>query len=261
MEVFLVVVSGLYGLIFGSFMNVAVYRLPRKESLTRPGSHCPCCGAPIRARDNIPVLSYLLLRGRCRDCRAPISIRYPLIELATGVLFAGVAAKVGASWALPAYLWFAWALLALALIDAGHRILPNRLTYPTAIAGLVLLVIPVLAGEAGWGAYGGAVLAGLVAGGGFLLLAVIRPGGMGMGDVKLAAVLGLYLGFLGWRSLVVGLFAGFLLGGVSGLVLIGSGKRSRKDMIPFGPFLALGGLVGLFAGSPLAEAYSHLLGR
>lgn len=259
MEFGLVVVCGVLGLLVGSFANVVIHRLPAGESIVSPGSACPVCGHDIRWYDNVPVVSWLLLRGRCRDCREPVSVRYPLVELAMGVVFALVAWRIGMSWLLPAELLFAWTLVVLAVIDADTRRIPNRLTYPLTPALLVLAAGGALLAGDGEAALR-ALLGGMAAGGALLLLALLSPRGMGMGDVKLAAFIGIALGVVGWADVVVGLLGGFLLGGIAGVALLASGRRTRKDLIPFGPYLAAGALLALLWGERLADAYLSLWG-
>lgn len=248
----------LLGLVFGSFANVVIHRVPRDESLVKPPSECPQCETPLQWRDNIPVLSWLLLGRTCRHCGEPISVRYPLVELATGLLFAGVGARFGLDWALPGFLLFAWTLFVLGMIDARTRRIPNRLTYPLTPVLVVLIAgAAFLNGETGWAVR--SMVAGVVA---FLLLltmAVINPRGMGMGDVKLAAFIGVGLGYLGWGHLVLGLFGSFLLGGVVAIALLALRARGRKDVIPFGPYLAAGAIITVFAGEPLVSGYMDLL--
>lgn len=255
----LVVGSALLGLVVGSFLNVVVWRLPRGESVVRPGSHCPACDATLRARDNVPVLSWLALRGRCRHCRAPISRRYPAVELLTAAVFAGLAARLGLDFALPAFLYLGGVGVALALIDLDVRRLPNALTLPSyAIGGVLLATAAVAQGSAGpllRGLLGMAALFCL-----YFALAFAYPAGMGLGDVKLAGLIGLYLGWLGWGPFAVGAFAAFLLGGGTGLALMGLGRAGRKSAIPFGPFMLLGALAGILVGSPLAAAYAATVG-
>ncbi len=259
MEVAVVVACAVLGLLFGSFANVVIHRLPENASLVTPPSACPRCGCAITPRDNVPVISYLVLRGRCRHCRTRISPRYPLVELGMAALFAAVGARVGASWALPGFLLFAWTLAVVAIIDARTRRIPNRLTYPLTPALLTLLCLAaVLVGQPGAGAR--ALLGGLASSGALLMLALISPRGMGMGDVKLAAFIGVGLGYLGWGHVVVGLAGGFLLGGLVALGLLVSGLRTRKDAIPFGPSLAVGALAALLAGEALISAYLRLSG-
>ena len=242
------VFAGLFGLIIGSFLNVVAWRLPRGESLMRPPSHCPGCDAPVKPYDNIPVLSWVLLRGRCRSCGERISARYPLVELATAALYVAV---VAARWDDAADLALGLALVTLlipvTIIDYEFRIIPNRLTLPFAILAIVLGLVfePSFVPEQ--------LLAGL-AGGGFFFLAVLAyPAGMGMGDVKLAGVMGLYLGRAVGPAIAIGLVAGV----VAGLTVIAvkGQAEGRKTKVPFGPFLALGAIVGIFAGDSLADAY------
>lgn len=239
--------AALTGLMVGSFLNVVAFRLPRGESLVAPGSRCPGCTTPIRPYDNVPVLSWLVLRGRCRTCGTGISARYPLVEGATAVLAAGIVAVKGldADAVLPLVLLAV--LVPVALIDLDRRIIPNKITAPAAVAALALGLLVDPAGEPE------RLIAGVAAGGFLLLAALAHPGGMGMGDVKLAAVLGLFLG----REVAVALLAAFLAGTLVGAVVLGrKGMRDgRKTAVPFGPFLALGGLVAALAGGPLIDAY------
>jgi leader peptidase (prepilin peptidase)/N-methyltransferase len=247
---------GVLGLIIGSFLNVLVWRVPRGESIVRPASHCPKCEQPISPRDNVPVLSWLLLRGRCRKCGEPISRRYPLVELATGALFAGAAWRFGAHAVLPAYLYFAAIAVALALIDLDTRRLPDALTLPSYIVTAVLLAVAA-AVDGRWSWLGRAAIGMAALFVFYFLLAFIYPAGMGFGDVKLAGVLGLYLGWLGWGVLVVGAFLGFFLGGAVGGALMALGRAGRKTAIPFGPFMLAGALVAVFWGHQLAHAYTR----
>lgn len=242
------VFSMLIGLVVGSFLNVVAYRVPRGESLVTPGSHCPACGHPIRWYDNVPLLGWLMLRGRCRDCGAGISATYLLIELATGVLFVAAYATVGPSWRLPVLWAFISVLLAIALIDLRHMIIPNTIVLPSAA---VLLAASIALDPARWWHY---VLAGVGAGAFLLAVALVRPGGMGMGDVKLALMMGCALA----GGVVVALFSAFLFGGVAGVALMASGRRSRKDAIPFGPFLAAGGIMAGLVGTQVLNWYLTL---
>ena len=257
MTALVAVISGVYGLVIGSFLNVVIWRVPRHESIVRPPSHCPKCDVKIANRDNIPVVSWVLLRGRCRNCDTEISVRYPLIELLTGVLFAAVGARFSDSWALPAYLVLTAALIALSFIDLEHYILPNRILYPTDVA-MVVLLAGASALEHDWGAYGRAAIAGVAAFAFFYVIHFISPRGMGFGDVRLSFLLGFSLGWLGWGEVVGGLFAGFLYGAVVGVLLIALKVRERKQRIPFGPFLAAGAMTFVLIGEPLVEWYQHL---
>jgi len=239
--------AGIFGLLVGSFLNVVAYRVPRGESIVTPRSRCPACGTPVRSRDNVPVLSWLLLRGRCRDCGEPIAARYPLIEALTGAVFATVVAVFGAEPELALYLPFAALMIAVAAIDLKHRIVPNKLLAPAAVwaigawAAVDLGFLPEAIG-AGAGAFA------------FLLLAALAyPAGMGMGDVKLAGTMGLYLGL----SVIPALLIAFLAGSIVGIaIVVREGRDARKKGVPFAPFLAFGGLVGLLAGSDLIALYS-----
>ena len=245
---------GVLGLLVGSFLNVVIWRVPRGESVVRPPSACPRCHSPIRARDNVPVLSWLWLGGHCRDCGEPVSIRYPCVELSSAVLWALLAWHFGAGWQLPAFLYLAAVGLALAVIDLDVQKLPDALTLPSYVVGIVLLATAALAGHDAWSLIraliGMAILYAF-----YLLLVVIYPKGMGWGDVKLAGVLGLYLGYLGWGPLLVGAFFGFFFGGVVGATLMAARKVGRKSKVPFGPFMLAGALLAIFYGNQLAHAY------
>lgn len=254
MDVFLVAVCAVLGLAVGSFLNVVVWRVPQRESVVTPGSHCPACDEPIRAHENIPVVSWLVLRGRCRACGNRISLRYPLVELGTAALWALLALRVGASWALPSYLVLGAALLALALIDLDTFLLPNAIVYPLAVALVVLFGVGAL-GDGDGGAWVRAVLGGLAAFGFFLVVHLVSPRGMGFGDVKLSFCLGVALGWLSWGHVFLGIFLGFLIGATTGLVLIATGKRGRRDHVPFGPFLAAGALTAVLVGQPILDLY------
>jgi leader peptidase (prepilin peptidase)/N-methyltransferase len=255
-----IVVVGLFGLMIGSFLNVVIWRVPRGESVVRPGSHCPGCGQPITARDNVPVLSWLLLRGRCRHCGNRISVRYPLVELATAGLFAGFAAYFGIHAVLPAYLYLAAVGVALTMIDLDVQRLPDVITLPSYPVGLALLGIAA-AVDSEPHSYLRAILGMAVLFGFYGLVWFLYPAGMGLGDVKLAGVLGLYLGWLGWGQLVVGAFAAYAVGAVVSIGIVVFARGGRKTRIPFGPFMLVGVLIGIFAGHPLAHAYTSTFSR
>lgn len=259
--------AGLLGLAIGSFLNVVVWRVPRGESLLVPASACPRCAHPIRPRDNVPVASWLLLGGRCRDCGEPISARYPIVEAATAAAF--VAVTLGTLlWspervaALPALLVLAALSIALALIDIDTHRLPNAIVLPAypAVAALLILASALGAGGADWPALARAAVGGVLLFAFYFLLVLISPRGMGMGDVKLAGVLGLYLGWFGWASLIVGAFAAFLLGGVYAISLLVSRRASRGSGVPFGPWMLAGAWVGIVLGVPLARLYLSFVG-
>jgi leader peptidase (prepilin peptidase) / N-methyltransferase len=242
------------GLLVGSFLNVVIWRVPRGESVVRPRSACPRCGTTLTARDNVPVLSWLLLRGRCRTCGVAISARYPLVELVTAALFAAMALRFGASWELPAYLHLAAISVALSAIDLDVKRLPNAIVLPSYPVAALLLLVPAIA-DGRWDGYARALLGMAVLFALYLLLALLHPAGMGFGDVKLAGVLGLYLGWLGWSQLLAGAFLGFLLGGLVGGALMMLRRATRKSAIPFGPFMVAGALLAVFAGDALARLY------
>src|SRR3954453_19318598 len=235
------------GAIIGSFLNVVAYRLPRHESLLHPGSRCPSCETPIKPYDNVPVLGWLWLRGRCRACGAGISWRYPLVEAVTGLLCAAVVLRFGADSDVWLPLVFVLLLVPITLIDLEHHIIPNVLSAIGAVAAIAL-VIAFQSDE-----LVEHLIAALGAGGFFLIAAIVYPAGMGMGDVKLAAVMALFLG----RAVVPAIFAALIAGTVVGAVVIArlGAKEGRKKGIPFGPWLALGSLVGLFAGDEIVDWY------
>ena len=250
----LLVLVGLLGLAVGSFLNVVIWRVPRGESIVRPGSHCPSCGHEVRSRDNIPVVSWLLLRGRCRDCGEPISARYPLVELLTSAVWVVLALRIGFEPELPAYLYLGAVGVALALIDIDVKRLPNAIVLPSyVVSGVLLGAAAVVDGD--WDALLRSVLGGAALYAFYFALALAYPAGMGFGDVKLAGILGAYLGWLGWGEVVVGAFLGFLLGGVVGLLLILVRRAGRKSSIPFGPYMLLGALLAILWGGALADLY------
>lgn len=249
----IVSISALIGLLVGSFLNVVAARLPKGMSLVTPRSHCPNCEIDVRPQDNIPVLSWLMLGRQCRGCSQPISARYPLVEAGTALLLAAVAAvhaQDTTQLVLGAVLVLF--LVPMALIDLDHRIIPNTLTAPAAVVAVALGVALDPSGEPE------RLIAGVAAGGMFLLAALARPGGMGMGDVKLAAVLGLFLG----GTVAVALMTALLLGTVVGAIVIArvGAAAGRKTAVPFGPFLALGGVVAVLVGDPLVSAYLGTFG-
>lgn len=254
MTALLVSVCGVLGLVVGSFLNVVIARVPKKESVVSPRSRCPGCGTFIAPRDNIPVLSWLLLRGRCRSCGARISFRYPLVELATAALFALTAVRFGVDAALPAFLVFVAALVAITPIDLELRIVPNRIVYPTLFVSVPLLLVAA-AVDGDWRSARDAAIGGAAAFAAFFVLWYISPKGMGFGDVRLSAVIGIFLGWIGPWHIALGLFLAFLSASAIGIALMLAGRKGRKDAIPFGPFLALGALVAMLVGEPLLRWY------
>ncbi len=257
MTVLLAVLCGVVGLTIGSFLNVVVWRVPRGESVVTPPSACPRCGKAIRPRDNVPVLGWLALRGRCRDCGEPISARYPLVEAGTAVLFAVMAVRFGADAALPAYLYLVAVGLALALIDLDVQRLPDALTLPSYPVALVLL-----GGAAVFDGTADALVRAVVGGAAmftfYFAVWFVAPRGMGYGDVKLSGLLGIYLGWISYGALAAGFFLAFLLGGVVSVGLVLFRDAGRKTKVPFGPFMLLGTLVGVLAGQELVDGYLSL---
>jgi len=251
----LLAASALLGLAVGSFLNVVIYRVPRKESVVHPRSRCPGCGTQLAERDNIPVVSWLLLRGKCRTCGEPISGRYPFVELLTGVLWASAGLRFGADWVLPAYLVFFASLIAITFIDLDHYIIPTRIVYPTIFISIPLLVVAAAVQDE-WANLERALIGAALAWGFLLIVHLISPRGMGFGDVRLSFVLGLFLGWLNLQHVFLGMFLGFLFGAISGLLLMALRRRDRKDHIPFGPFLAGGAVVAVLFGSQILAWYS-----
>ncbi|MGA9875133.1 MAG: prepilin peptidase [Solirubrobacteraceae bacterium] len=240
--------TGVFGAIIGSFLNVVVYRLPRRESIVKPASHCTACGARVMPYDNVPVLSWLLLRGHCRNCSAPISKRYPLVEALCGLLCVAAVLAGGSTATIALNVTFILLLVPVALIDLEHRIIPNQLTMLGAVLALGLGTALDPSGEPT------RLIAGLAAGGALLAAALAYPGGMGMGDVKLAGVMGLFLGSAVAPAMLIALLAGVLYGV---LIVARKGTQAgRKTAVPFGPFLAFGSIVAVFAGDPLVNWYT-----
>ena len=266
---FIIVAVGVVGAIIGSFLNVVIHRVPREESIAFPASHCPSCGTAIRPYDNIPVVSWAVLRGRCRSCRSPIAARYPAVELLTGVLFAlTYLLHSGLTLSLPFDLAFVAALVALIFIDAEHMILPNVITYPGfALALVARVVVPNLYGVASFGegqvpawalSLGGALLGAAVGGGflwavGWLWERARGVEAMGLGDVKMMFMVGAYLG---WPLTLLTVFVGVLTGSVAGVAAMARrGERDMQMLLPFGIFLGLGSLVSLLFGTRIIDWY------
>ena len=255
----LVAAAAIVGLIFGSFATVAAHRIPKRESIVTGRSRCPACGSTITALENIPVVSYIVQGGRCRNCRTRISVRYPLQEVAAALLFAGAAAKFGLSIETIVFAAFFWVLLVLSVIDLEHRLLPNRVVYPAFVAGWAGLSVAALV-EGEPERLTGALWGMATFGGFFFIVGFLFPAGMGGGDVKLAFVLGTFLGYLGGAGLTaVGMFLSFFFGSVIGFAVILVSAEGRKTKIPFGPFLALGTVAAIFVGRPLIDAYLSTL--
>ncbi|MCL2466627.1 MAG: prepilin peptidase [Micrococcales bacterium] len=255
MTAVLLIGAAVLGLAVGSFLNVVVWRVPRGASVISPPSACPACEHPIRAWDNVPLVSWVVLRGKCRDCRAPISVRYPLVEAGTALAFVAVTAKFGLTWPLPAYLYLAAVGIALALIDLDCQRLPDTLVLPSYPVVGVLLVLASLnpGGTAQWGALGRGAIGGAAL---FVFYFVLWFfGGMGFGDVKLAGVLGLATAWLGWGPFAFGAFAAFAVGGLVSLVLVVARRAGRKTKVPFGPSMIVGAALGVAVGEQVWSAY------
>jgi len=249
---------GVFGLVIGSFLNVVIYRVPREESLVSPGSHCPSCDVPIKARHNVPVLSWLVLRGRCASCKTRISPRYPLVEAGTAALFVAITVHFGLSAQLPAYLYLAAVGITLLMIDVDLRQLPNSIVLPSYVVG-VLLLMPAGAVDGDW-SQAVRALAGMAALWAiYFALAIAYPLGMSFGDANLAGLLGLYLGWLSWGALLIGGFGAFLIGGVGGATLLATGRTDRKSAIPFGACLILAAALALFLAVPVTRWYGSIL--
>ena len=245
------------GLVIGSFLTVLIHRVPRRESIARPGSRCPACGTPLRWVDNVPVLSYLLLGGRCRACGEPISIEYPLVELGSAALFVAAALVYEDLFRAALVASFLGLMLAVAVIDARFRIVPNRIVYPALLIFAVAIVVGDLAGaEVDAPRAGLGMLAYSLP---LFLIALAVPQGMGMGDVKLVTLVGLVLGSLGLAYVAVAAGVGIVAGGLGALVAVVALRYGRKHQMPFGPFLAGGGAMAALVGPQIASAYLSLL--
>lgn len=273
--IFLVVIAGVFGLLIGSFLNVVAHRVPAKVSLMRE-SRCPHCDTAIKPWHNVPVLGWMVLRGRCANCKAPISPRYPIVEAITGVAFAlitwvgltypavlgaATSSKTGNSIALAliivAFLYFAAISIVLTLIDLDTHRLPNAIVLPSyLVAGILFTTAAALTGD--WGSLLRAAIGMAVLYAFYAILRLARPGGMGGGDVKLAGVVGIHLGWIGWGALAVGAFAAFLYGGLFGIALLLLRRAGRKTAIPFGPWMILGAWTGVFAGEAVGRWYVNL---
>ena len=244
------IIVGLFGLVIGSFLNVVIHRVPLKQSIAWPSSRCPDCGAPIKSFDNIPLLSYLLLRGKCRECGARISPRYPLVEALTGILFGLAAYEFGLTLALASALVLIGVLISLAGTDLEHRLLPNVIVFPATLVGLALSIAN---DPSRWWVY---VVSAVAVAGGLFALVLAYPRGMGMGDVKMGGMLGAFLG--PYAALTV--FLAALLGGLVGGILIASGRMGRRTALPFGVFLSVAGVLVLFFGQEMWGWYQGLVG-
>ncbi|MGE0878680.1 MAG: A24 family peptidase [Acidimicrobiia bacterium] len=255
----LVILCAVLGLCVGSFANVVIWRVPRGESIVSPGSRCPSCGCELRAGDNIPVLSWLLLRGRCRRCSAPISSRYPIVEALIALLWVAAALRFGLHVAVAPYALFFTTLVVLSAVDLDTMRVPNKILYPSGVLCTVALVVAAVfdhrADDLARAAIGAVI--GFAA---LLLIHLVRPDGMGFGDVRLAFLLGGMLGFTGLGYTALGLFGGFLLGAVVGSIAIATGHGAFGRRVPFAPYLAAGSVLALLFGRPVVDWYSGLFG-
>ena len=241
----------LLGACIGSFLNVCIYRLPREESVVYKPSHCPGCGNKLGVPDLVPILSYIFLRGRCRHCGSQISVQYPLVELITALLFLAAYLTWGISWHTASMWVFLAVLVSVSVVDIHHRIIPDEILLVGTILGLPLILLTSISDLIG--GVIGFFTAGLL----LLAIAVVSKGGMGGGDIKLSAVMGL---FLGWQGVAVALFLSFLIGGIAGILLLVTRIKGRKDAVPFGPYLALGALISAFYGQRIVTWYLSLSG-
>jgi len=239
------------GAAIGSFLNVCICRIPAGESIITPPSHCPHCDKRLGARDLIPVLSYIFLKGRCRHCAAPVSMQYPVVETLTGLLFVIALLRFGFSFETLAAAVFLSILITAAVIDIHHRIIPDGIVLTGFILGLPLAIYTP-------GSLGDGLLGALLGGGLLLLVAIISRGGMGGGDIKLTAMAGIYLG---WQNVMLMLFLAFLTGSVAGVAIVIRQRKSLKEAIPFGPFLALGAAIAILWGRDIIQWYLHLFAR
>lgn len=253
----LIAICFLLGLAIGSFLNVLIYRIPIHQSIVTPRSSCPECKTQILDRDNIPVLSWLLLRGKCRSCGTPISIRYPLVELSCAALFAGAAGRFGYDWYLPASLVLLASLLALSYIDIEHLTLPKVIIYPSLFAVIAFLVVDAAVNHA-WHRLLIAAICAVAWFVMFFIINAVEPRFLGFGDVRLSLLLGFALGWLGVRYVILGFFAGNLFGVIIGIYLIATKRRTRDQPIPYGVFLSLGTALALFAGSEILVPFQSL---
>jgi leader peptidase (prepilin peptidase)/N-methyltransferase len=242
------------GLIIGSFSNVCIYRIPKNESIIFPASHCPNCHTPIKAIDNIPILSYLILKGKCRKCGEKISIRYPVVEFLTGAIYLLIFLIYGRSYQTLIYAFLSSSLIIISFIDLDDQIIPDEISLPGIVIGLALsFIVPYIS-------YFNSIL-GIIVGGGIILLialaglAIFKKEAMGGGDVKLSAMIG---AFIGWKYIMISLFIGFFIGAIAGILLILLKIRNRDDLVPFGPFIVLGSFITLLWGENILSWYLGL---
>jgi leader peptidase (prepilin peptidase)/N-methyltransferase len=252
-------IMGLFGLLVGSCANVVIYRVPAGLSIVKPPSACPSCHAPVRPWDNVPLVSWALLGGRCRDCRAPISARYPVVEALVGAVLAGTGWRFGVSWTGVAEAVMAAGLVTLGFIDFDHFLLPRRVVY-TTLALVAGLVIVAAATARDWHGLGVAAASAAVPWAIFFAINFVSPKGLGFGDVRLALLIGFGLGWLGAGYALLGFLLASLLGSLVGLALVSLGRANRKTAVPFGTFLAAGAIIAVLAGGPLVHWYQTVTG-
>lgn len=253
--IFFCIALFLFGAVFGSFLNVCIYRLPLKESIVSPGSRCPGCGHELRWFENVPLISYAALKGRCRNCGEPISWRYPLVEFLNAALWAFAGWRFGIEPVTVPALLLISTLIIIFFIDLEHYIIPNVVVLPVAVLGLVAMVaISLTTKDPDFPVWWVFPLSGLIAAAVFFIIAVAVPKGMGMGDVKMVGMMGFFLG----RTAALGIFIGVLLGSLVGIGLMIAGKKGRKSRLPLGPFLAVGAMVALFYGEAIIGPYLKL---
>jgi len=253
-DILWLLLAAVFGLIVGSFLNVVAYRVPLGQSVVSPGSACPACSHMIHWKDNIPVVSWIALRGRCRHCHGRISARYPIVELATAILFTVTALVIGALWVLPGYFWFVGVTVVLTLTDLDHKLIPNKILFPGTVVGAALLGAGALL-DGSVASFARATAAGAAYFATLLVIALVARGGFGFGDVKLAALLGLFAGYLGWGQLLVAMFLPFAVGGVVSILLLVTRIKGRKDAIPFGPYMVIGAYIAVSLGQEIVDWY------
>jgi len=251
------VVAGLFGLVIGSFLGLVVDRLPRNESIVSPPSHCVACSAPVRGYDNIPVVSYVLLRGRCRVCRVRIPPRDAMLELGTAASFVLLAWRLNSAWTLPAFCVLAASLVAISAIDVEHLRIPSSIVYAAAGLGAPLLVLA-SAGTHRWSALLSALIGGAAAFGAFFALFFAVPKGIGFGDVRLAGLCGAFLGWIGYREVAAGFLLSFIIAGVPAAILLALHKVQRRTQLPFGPFMAAGTFLTVLFAVPIVHAWASI---
>lgn len=254
---YIYVITFIFGAIVGSFLNVCIYRIPRHKSIVFPSSRCPNCNSPISVLENIPIVSYIFLKGKCRDCGENISVRYPVVECLNAIIYMVVLWRFGLNWYSLICMAFASAMIVITFIDLDFQIIPDTITLPGILIGLacsIFILIDPYNRPANIGIMN-SVIGALIGGGSFYLIALLSRGGMGGGDIKMMGMVG---AFLGWKGVLMTTFIASLTGSVVGISLMVFKGKGRKAKVPFGPFLALGSLVSLFWGQELMRLYLTL---